>query len=208
MSLTGEKLDLTRQSDVDLVRLSTGGDKTAFGQLVHRHAGVLRTHLRRMGAQASDADDMAQEAFISAYEHLAEYRFDGPFVGWLKRIASRRYLKKVRANAKYLLTDDMSPYEPEPDNRPDDFRAHNLDAALNRLKPVERLCVTLNFSGDLTHQEIADELKLPLGTVKSHIKRALDQLKLILNPPVKTLDVNTLHKRSAVSGTAVLEAET
>lgn len=201
MSLPGEKLDLTRQSDVDLVRLSTGGDKTAFGQLVHRHASALRTHLRRMGAQASDADDMAQEAFISAYEHLAEYRFDGPFAGWLKRIASRRYLKKVRSNAKYLLADDMSAYEPEP-AKESDFRAHNLDAALNRLKPVERLCVTLNFSGDLTHQEIADELKLPLGTVKSHIKRALDQLKSILSPPV-----NILNKRSAALSATVLEAE-
>jgi RNA polymerase sigma-70 factor (ECF subfamily) len=189
MGLTSEKLDLTRQSDVDLVRLSTGGDKPCFAELVRRHGGALRTHLRRMGAQASDADDMAQEAFMSAYEHIAEYRFDGPFIGWLKRIASRRYLRKVRTNQKYLLTDDIGAFEPEP--APEgEFRAHNLDAALNRLKPVERLCVTLNFSGDLSHQDIADELKLPLGTVKSHIRRALDHLKTILstgaNPVLET----------------------
>jgi RNA polymerase sigma factor (sigma-70 family) len=145
-----------------------------------------------MGAQGADADDMAQEAFMSAYEHLAEFRFDGPFVGWLKRIASRRYLRKVRKNEKYLLTDDMSPYEPEPIMGDGEFRAHNIDAALNRLKPVERLCVSLNFSGELSHQEIADELKLPLGTVKSHIKRALDQLKMILTPkPVPVLESGT-----------------
>ncbi len=181
MGLTGDKLDLTRQSDVDLVRLCLGGDKSAFAELVRRHGSLLRTHIRRMGAQGADADDMAQEAFMSAYEHLSEFRFDGAFVGWLKRIASRRYLKKVRANQKYLLTDDMRSFEPEPAANEGEFRAHNLDAALNRLKPVERLCVTLNFSGDLSHQEIADELKLPLGTVKSHIKRAMDQLKTILN---------------------------
>jgi RNA polymerase sigma-70 factor (ECF subfamily) len=181
MGLTGDKLDLTRQSDVDLVRLCLGGDKSAFAELVRRHGSLLRTHIRRMGAQGPDADDMAQEAFMSAYEHLSEFRFDGAFVGWLKRIASRRYLKKVRANQKYLLTDDMSAFEPEPAANEGEFRAHNLDAALNRLKPVERLCVTLNFSGDLSHQEIADELKLPLGTVKSHIKRAMEQLKTILN---------------------------
>jgi len=181
MGLASEKPDLTRQSDVDLVRLCLGGDKSAFAELVRRHGSLLRTHIRRMGAQGADADDMAQEAFMSAYEHLSEFRFDGAFVGWLKRIASRRYLKRMRANQKYLLTDDMSPFEPEPSANEGDFRAHNLDAALNRLKPVERLCVTLNFSGDLSHQEIADELKLPLGTVKSHIKRAMDQLKAILN---------------------------
>jgi RNA polymerase sigma factor (sigma-70 family) len=192
MGLTGDKLDLTRQSDVDLVRLSMAGDKLAFAELVRRHGSVLRTHIRRMGAQGADADDMAQEAFMSAYEHLTEFRFDGPFVGWLKRIASRRYLRKVRKSEKYLLTDDMRPYEPEPDAGNGEFRAHNLDAALNRLKPVERLCVTLNFSGDLSHQEIADELKLPLGTVKSHMKRALDQLKMILVPkPSPGLETGT-----------------
>lgn len=192
MGLTGDKLDLTRQSDVDLVRLCLGGDKSAFAELVRRHGSLLRTHIRRMGAQGPDADDMAQEAFMSAYEHLSEFRFDGAFVGWLKRIASRRYLKKVRANQKYLLTDDMSAFEPEPAANEAEFRAHNLDAALNRLKPVERLCVTLNFSGDLSHQEIADELKLPLGTVKSHIKRAMEQLKTILNAkPAPVLETGT-----------------
>ncbi len=176
-----EKRDLTRLGDVDIVRLCLTNDRQAFAELVRRHGATLRTHLRRMGAQGADADDMAQEAFMICHEHLQEYRFDGPFAGWLKKIASRRYLKKVRGNAKYLLTDDMSAYEPE---APTDggFKAHNLDAALGRLRPVERLCVTLNFSGDLSHQEIADELKIPLGTVKSHIRRALDQLKAILNP--------------------------
>ena len=192
MGLASEKPDLTRQSDVELVRLCLGGDKSAFAELVRRHGSLLRTHIRRMGAQGPDADDMAQEAFMSAYEHLSEFRFDGAFVGWLKRIASRRYLKKVRANQKYLLTDDMSAFEPEPAANEGEFRAHNLDAALNRLKPVERLCVTLNFSGDLSHQEIADELKLPLGTVKSHIKRAMDQLKTILNAkPAPVLETGT-----------------
>jgi RNA polymerase sigma-70 factor (ECF subfamily) len=192
MGLASDKPDLTRQSDVDLVRLCLGGDKSAFAELVRRHGSLLRTHIRRMGAQGADADDMAQEAFMSAYEHLSEFRFDGAFVGWLKRIASRRYLKRVRANQKYLLTDDMRSFEPEPAANEGEFRAHNLDAALNRLKPVERLCVTLNFSGDLSHQEIADELRLPLGTVKSHIKRAMDQLKTILNAsPAPALETGT-----------------
>jgi RNA polymerase sigma-70 factor (ECF subfamily) len=129
---------------------------------------------------------MAQDAFIAAYEHLAEYRFDGPFSAWLKRIAARRYLKKLRVNQKYLLVDDIAPYESPNDGAFDEAKAHNLDAALGRLKPAERLCVTLNFSGDLSHQDIADELKLPLGTVKSHIKRGLERLKAILDPQSPT----------------------
>jgi RNA polymerase sigma-70 factor (ECF subfamily) len=134
-----------------------------------------------MGAAPHDADDMAQEALMIAYERLEEYRFDGPFAAWLKRIAARRYLKRVRGSARYMLTDDPAAYEAEAP-QDDGFRAHNLEAALNRLKPVERLCVSLSFAGDLSHQDIADELKLPLGTVKSHLKRALERLRAILAP--------------------------
>lgn len=186
MASPQDKTDMTRQSDVDLVRLAVSGLREAYAELVRRHGSVLRTHIRRMGAQAPDADDMAQEAFMIAYEHLTEYRFDGPFQAWLKRIASRRYLRKVRTNARYVLTDDMSAYEAGSAPTDAGLKIHNLDAALNRLKPVERLCVTLNFSGDLSHQEIADELKIPLGTVKSHIRRALDRLKSILAPSQPT----------------------
>ncbi len=185
-----DPLQLRGQSDGELVRFAAAGSQPAFAELVHRHAAMLRTHLRRMGAQGADADDMAQEAFIAAYEHLAEYRFDGPFSAWLKRIAARRYLKKLRSSQKYLLVDDMTPYEsPEsgaPEGRQTLNKAHNLDAALAQLRPAERLCVTLNFGGDLSHQDIADELKLPLGTVKSHIKRGLERLKAILDPQTPT----------------------
>ncbi len=181
-----DPLQLRGQSDADLVRFAAAGAQPAFAELVHRHAAMLRTHLRRMGAQGADADDMAQDAFIAAYEHLAEYRFDGPFSAWLKRIAARRYLKKLRASQKYLLVDDMTPYESPESGAPDAPKAHNLDAALAQLRPAERLCVTLNFGGDLSHQDIADELKLPLGTVKSHIKRGLERLKAILDPHTPT----------------------
>ena len=177
---------LRGQSDSDLVRLAAAGSQPAFAELVHRHSAALRTHLRRMGAQGADADDMAQDAFIAAYEHLAEYRFEGPVSAWLKRIASRRYLKKLRANQKYLLVDDMTPYENPEAGASEGPGVHNLDAALARLRPAERLCVTLNFGGDLSHQDIADELKLPLGTVKSHIKRGLERLKAILDPHTPT----------------------
>ncbi len=175
------------------MRLAATGDRAAFGELVTRHGSAVRTHLRRMGAQASDADDMAQEALITAYEHLADYRSEGSFSAWLKRIAARRYLRRIQKEARYLLTDDVAPYA-APVEPAEDFRVHNLDAALNRLKAVERLCLTLNFSGELSHQAIADELKLPLGTVKSHIRRALDQLKLLLAPAgsgVRTPDMET-----------------
>ncbi|MFT3997575.1 MAG: RNA polymerase sigma factor, partial [Asticcacaulis sp.] len=137
----------------------------------------------------ADADDMAQEAFIAAYESLSDYRADGPFINWLKMIAARRYLKKLKATQKYLLVDDIQPYEAPPnvfEGREYEGLSRDLDGALSQLRPAERLCVTLNISGGLTHQEVAVETGLPLGTVKSHIKRGLAQLKALLAVPEYT----------------------
>jgi RNA polymerase sigma factor (sigma-70 family) len=167
-------------SDTDLIRLAYAGVQSAFGELVKRHACALRAHLRRMGAQGADADDLAQETFLAAYEHLGEYRFDGPFTAWLKKIATRRFLRRARSSGRYLFVEDMSPYEQASEGEGGGYRAHNLDAALDRLSVPERLCVTLNFSAGMTHQDIAEELKMPLGTVKSHIRRGLDRLKSVL----------------------------
>ncbi|WKL56348.1 RNA polymerase sigma factor [Asticcacaulis sp. ZE23SCel15] len=172
------------QSDIDLIGRAVTGSHTAFGELVRRHSGALRTHLRRMGAQSSDADDIAQETFMAAFERLSEFRFEGPFIAWLKMIASRRYLKKLKVAQKYLFTDDVTLFEtPDQAPPPADMRLHDLDSALSQLKPIERVCVTLNFSAGLSHGDVAVETGLPLGTVKSHIKRGLDQLKFALMVP-------------------------
>jgi len=183
MSSSTPIADMRILSDHELIAEAVVGVSAAFGELVRRHAPALRTHLRRMGAQGADADDMAQEAFISAYESLADYRADGPFINWLKMIAARRYLRKIRTTQKYLLVDDVEPYEPAQDVyavRGREGAAYDLDGALARLKPAERMCVTLNISGGLSHPEVAAETGLPLGTVKSHIKRGLAQLKAAL----------------------------
>lgn len=168
------------QSDLDLIGLAVSGSHSAFGELVRRHGGALRTHLRRMGAQGADADDMAQDAFIIAYERLAEFRHEGTFIAWLKTIASRRYLKRLKATQKYLFTDDTSLFEAVHTD-PDQPVIYNLDAALTQLKPVVRVCVTLNLGAGFSHQDIANETGLPLGTIKSHIRRGLDQLRAILS---------------------------
>jgi RNA polymerase sigma factor (sigma-70 family) len=171
-------------SDHDLIAQAVLGASDAFSELVRRHSAALRTHLRRMGAQGADADDMAQEAFITAYERLTEYRADGPFLNWLKIIAARRYLRKVKTTQKYLLVEDVTPYEAAPDLHQagqNEGAARDLDGALSRLRPAERLCVTLNISGGLSHQDVSNETGLPLGTVKSHIKRGLTQLRAMLD---------------------------
>jgi hypothetical protein len=67
--------------DVELAVLAAAGGRGAFGELARRHGGGVRALLRRMGADASLADDLAQDAFLAAYEHIAEFRGGGAGAG-------------------------------------------------------------------------------------------------------------------------------
>ena len=174
--------------DTELAALSAAGGRREFGELVRRHGSAVRGLLRRMGAAPSLADDGAQDAFLQAFEKCAEFRGDGPFAGWVKRIAARLYLKRIAREARYvdaIETDQAAPAA-DTDGRMD------LDDALKGLNEVERLCVSLCHGAGLSHPEIAAAMDLPLGTVKSHVKRGLDKLRARLQPqaqPGRTADV-------------------
>ena len=76
--------------DVELAGLASLGQRAAFGELVRRHGSAVRGLLRRMGADPALADDVAQDAFLAAFERIAEFRGEGTFQAWVKRIAARR----------------------------------------------------------------------------------------------------------------------
>jgi len=177
---------LGAQHDLELAALAAAGDRRAFGELARRHGSAVRSLLRRMGAEPALADDLAQDAFLAAFESIGEFRGEGAFVGWVKRIAARLYLKrwKKRAELDPVQTGELetgSDGEGEAANRLD------LDGALASLSEVERLCVSLCYGAGLSHAETAAALKAPLGTVKSHVKRGLDKLKARLGASDRVL---------------------
>src|SRR5580698_8714282 len=164
--------------DVELAGRSATGERAAFGELVRRHSSAVRGLLRRLGADPSLADDLAQDAFLTAFEQIAEFRAEGTFQAWVKRIAARLYVRRWRRDKRTDLMADT----PEPESTPGLDQAGaaqriDLDAALNTLSGAERLCVSLCYGGGLSHAEAADALNTPLGTVKSHVKRGLDKLR-------------------------------
>ncbi|RAK52250.1 RNA polymerase sigma factor [Phenylobacterium deserti] len=168
--------------DVELCTHAAVGERRAFGELVRRHGSSVRGLLRRMGAQPAEADDVAQDAFLTAFERIAEYRGEGSFAGWMKRIAARLYLRKLQRDRKLHLFADESGIEEEIQGGDADA-AIDLDEALKTLSPGERICVSLCFAAGLSHGEAAEALNLPLGTVKSHVKRGLDKLRTRLATP-------------------------
>lgn len=168
--------------DVELCAYAAAGERRAFGELVRRHGSGVRHLLRRMGAQAAESDDVAQDAFLAAFERIAEFRGEGTFAGWVKKIAARQYLrrlqreKRLSAMAAEGAGDEAEVAAGDADHRID------LDEGLKTLSAAERLCVSMCYGAGLSHGEAADALNLPLGTVKSHVKRGLEKLRARLAP--------------------------
>lgn len=172
--------------DLDLVGQSTRGDRQAFGELVRRHGSAVRALLRRMGADPALADDLAQDAFLAAFEQIGDFRGDGPFQAWVKRIAARLYVKRWRRESRMSLGEDATNAAVETSGFGSDDRL-DLDDALKSLSPGERVCVSLCYGAGFSHAEAAAALNAPLGTVKSHVKRGLDKLKARLAPAGRPL---------------------
>jgi RNA polymerase sigma-70 factor (ECF subfamily) len=164
--------------DLELVALAATGGRGAFGELVRRHGSGVRGLLRRMGADPTLADDLAQDAFLAAFEQIGEFRGEGTFQAWVKRIAARLYIKRWRRDGRLDLVAETP--EPDADLAMGEVGAAariDLDEALRALSRPERLCVSLCYGAGLSHAEAALALNTPLGTVKSHVKRGLDRLR-------------------------------
>ena len=168
--------DIAGLHDVELAALASAGQRAAFGELVRRHGSAVRALLRRMGADPALADDIAQDACLAAFERIAEFRGEGPFQAWLKRIATRLYLKRARRTLAQSLAEQAGEIGEEAAHGGADARL-DLDEALKGLPEVERVCVSLCYGAGFSHVEAAELLNTPLGTVKSHVKRGLDRLR-------------------------------
>jgi RNA polymerase sigma factor (sigma-70 family) len=171
--------------DIELAAQAAAGDRRAYGELVRRHGSAVRGLLRRLGADSATADDLAQDAFMTGFEQAAEFRGEGTFAAWIKKIAARLYLKKVKREARLIFSDSVEPAEAVMigDASGDAASRIDLDEALKTLSRGERLCVSLCYGADWSHGEAAEALNIPIGTVKSHVKRGLDKLRARLARP-------------------------
>ena len=173
--------------DLDLVALAAAGGRAAFGELVRRHGTAVRGLVRRMGADPALADDIAQDAFLAAFEQIAEFRGEGTFAAWVKRIAARLYVKRWRRDRRVdVVAEPPEEWEAVAARQVGAAARIDLDEAMGALTPIERLCVSLCYGAGMSHSEAATALNTPLGTIKSHVKRGMDKLRTRLAPDVGT----------------------
>jgi len=169
-------------SDADLIlAVLERDDRRAFAELVHRHQAKVRTVLRRLTrGDATLADDIAQETFVLAWRNLRTFRFEARFSTWIYRIAFNAWQSEARKRHEVLLDleDDAHPPGSAAFAELPDIAARvDLERALATLSDGERAAIAACYYADLSHEEAAVALGMPLGTVKTHVMRAKAKLR-------------------------------
>lgn len=161
-------------TDGELVAAARRGSQGAFREIVERHQQAVRGFLRRTLANPADADDLAQETFLTAWSGLWRFRQQASLRSWLCAIAWRKSLTLQRSHRRQRLRYDTLETPLEAVACPD--RRLDLAAALRVLPNDQRAAVALCLGGGFSHAEAADTLGLPLGTIKSHVERGRAKL--------------------------------
>lgn len=164
--------------DDELVEAARRGSTVAFGRLVDRHQRAVRAFLRRLCGDAAEADDLSQETFMAAWTEIERFRGDAGVRTWLCGIAWRRHQTAARAGLRRRRRDqvwsDVAAQQAAPPASADDRLT--LERALADLPLEQRASVALCLGGEFSHAEAAEILRLPIGTVKSHVARGRTRL--------------------------------
>jgi RNA polymerase sigma-70 factor (ECF subfamily) len=179
------------QDDRAIVVAVLGGQQHRFAELVTRYQSQIVNYVCRMLGNYEDAVDLSQDVFLKAYSALGSYKPQYPFAAWLFRIARNAAIDEIRKRRVVTVSLD-APVELEdgsvgrevesPGLDPEDAYlgaefADRVSAAIDELPDKYREAIILRHAAELSYDEIAEALELPLGTVKTRIFRARDALR-------------------------------
>ena len=184
------------QRDYKLVLLATqNGDQKAYADLMNNYRDSLYFMLLKMTNNPTDAEDLTIEAFGKAFRNLQQYTPDYAFSTWLFRIAANNCIDFLRKSRRIQIVDGLTNEDdefaeypanlPSPGLTPDERviekqKIQLMREVVERLKPHYRRLVEMRYFSELSYEEIATSLDLPLGTVKAQLFRARDLLYQIL----------------------------
>lgn len=169
---------MTPNDEARLIAAARRGDARAFAALVDAHQQAVRGFLRRFCGIWADADDIAQEAFVTAWRKLARFEGRSSFRSWVSGIGYRIARDARRSHARSASRDAVWRAEQDEDaaeSAPIEDRIA-LAYAMAALPQDQRAAVSLCLGEGFSHAEAAAILKLPLGTVKSHVTRGRERL--------------------------------
>lgn len=187
----GDHLSDKAQKDLLLVEAANKGDQLAYAQLMDRYRESIYFMMLKMVKNTDDAEDLTIEAFGKAFNRLHQYSPNYAFSTWLFKIASnncidfiRKKRIKVTSMDSGIKTDDGEVvfYDAKSSGKdPEEHVIHKqkvlmMRELVSRLKPRYRILVEKRYFEELSYEEIATELNLPIGTVKAQLFRARDFL--------------------------------
>jgi RNA polymerase sigma-70 factor (ECF subfamily) len=180
-------------ADADLVTRALGGQQDACRQLVERHSRSVFNLIVRMVRDQGVAEELAQDAFVKAFGALKGFDPSYKFSSWILRIAHNTaidYLRRLKLptvsidvptpgrDLRDLLIDQR---QPTPfDHAEGADLARDLEQAMAQLRPEYRRLIVLRYQEDQAYEEMAETVGLPLGTVKSHLHRARQELARLM----------------------------
>ena len=162
------------------------GDNTAVQTCLSKYGGLVWSLARRMSANTDDAEDAVQEIFVDVWKNAA--RFDetqSSETTFIAMIARRRLIDRLRYANRRISADSIEDMVSEPQNNAAEQMQTNIEAkdaarALQQLRPEQRQVLQLSIVQGLSHQEISDVTGIPLGTVKTHARRGILQVREFL----------------------------
>lgn len=185
VSLFGTDREVALVTQTTLQRIAAG-DQSAVQECLKSYGGLVWSLARRMLRNQDDAEDAVQEIFLDIWKNAE--RFDPAQASettFVAMIARRRLIDKIRHSQRRISADSIDDVLSEPSTRDDKVLQTNVEAreaakALDQIRPEQRQVLQLSIVHGLSHQEIAEALEMPLGTVKTHARRGIIQVREIL----------------------------
>lgn len=188
MTPTLEPIATLQPADAELVELALRGDQKAFSKLVNRYLSLVYNYLFRMTQNHEVSEEMAQEAFVKAYQNLKGFDRARSFKPWILRIASNAAISHLRKQSRVVslnaLEEEGHWGEAEHQTSEDvvvqlerKLSTEEVLKALGHLDEKYRQAILLRYQQELSYEEIAQALNTPLNTIRTWIKRGMDKLK-------------------------------
>ncbi|GIV31428.1 MAG: DNA-directed RNA polymerase sigma-70 factor [Saprospiraceae bacterium] len=210
------KLSPKAHEDFQLVKAAIAGDQRAYEALLNRYRSSVYNHLYKMVRNHDDAEDLTLEAFGKAFNKLSTYAPHYAFSTWLFRIAVNNCIDHIRKKrlrflsidqpiehggdkdfASNLLSDVRNPEE----ELIREQKLHMVRRTITRLSEKYRLMIELRYYQELSYEQIANELDIPLGTVKAQLFRAKEMLFNLMQQPgcASYLETTRKYERSTLN---------
>ncbi len=189
---------LREQTDQEIVALAKEGSPEAYRELIRRYERPVFSLIFRMVRNREQAEDLSQETFIKVLNAIQSYRPEYKFSSWVFKIANNAAIDFLRKRELDTRSLDGSPHADTPElieatalqiggrgeSQLDEVANRELggmiEGAIGQLRPEYRSCILLRHVDGRSYEEIAEMLNLPLGTVKTYIHRARNELRILL----------------------------